>query len=205
MSALGLDVLSAATLAVTDLDGASVGPFLFSRPFVVGPLLGWIFGDPWTGALLGGTIEALTLVELPLGGRLDLSAGVAAGVAAWLACGAPQIPRELALALGLFAGFIHARLERRWRARRADRVDLIEEGLRAGRPPHLGGEIARALALQAAGTFAFVAAAVAFYRLLAPVGWAHAPEFLRVGVRTAFFAAPWIGAGAAAAVLAGRA
>lgn len=81
MTLLAGGAAGAGAIALLELDAASVGPFLLSRPFVLGPLVGWAFGDLWAGAAVGAAFEALTLEELPLGGRLDFSAPLAAGVA----------------------------------------------------------------------------------------------------------------------------
>lgn len=195
----------AAALAVLELDAASVGTFLFSRPFIVGPLLGWIRGDVWTGAALGAAFEALTLAELPLGGRLDVSASVAAGAAAWLACGADGIPPAAAFLAGLATGWIQARVERRLRGTRGALARGAEDALRGGRSPRLGARLAGALCAQAATTFLFCAASLAVCAALILPAWAALPEFARVGARSAFFAAPWIGAGGLVASLGRRA
>jgi len=112
VTALASGAAGAGVVALFELDAASIGPFLLSRPFVVGPLIGWAFGSPWTGAALGGVFEVLTLEEMPLGGRLDFSAPVAAGVAAWLAAGPVALPNEAAFLAGLAAGWAHARVEK---------------------------------------------------------------------------------------------
>lgn len=193
----------AAALAVLELDAASVGTFLFSRPFVVGPLIGWARGDVWSGAALGAAFEALTLSELPLGGRLDLSACVAAGTAAWL--GGGGVPPAAAFFAGLAAGWVQARVERRLRVTRADLARGAERALRGGRPPHLGARLAAALSAQAAATLAVCAVSLAAGAVILPAAWAALPEFARVGARSAFLAAPWIGAGGLAASLGRRA
>jgi hypothetical protein len=201
VSALASGAAGAGALALLELDAASVGPFLLSRPFVVGPLVGWALGAPWTGAVLGATFEALTLEELPLGGRLDFSAPVAAGAAAWLAAGPAALPAEAAFLAGLGAGWAHARVERALRRRRGEGARRAEAALAAGRPPRLGAELAGALAGQAAATFAVTLAALAAAGALLPRAWPLAPDFLRAGARAAFLAAPWLGAGSLVASL----
>ena len=195
----------AAALAVLELDAASIGTFLLSRPFVVGPLIGWARGDAWSGAALGAAFEALTLAELPLGGRLDLSASVAAGTAAWLGCGSPGISLPAAFLAGLAAGWIQARVERRLRGTRGALARGAEQALRDGRAPCLGARLAAALSAQAAATFAVCAASLAVGAAVLPSAWAALPEGVRVGASSAFFAAPWIGVGGLAATLGRRA
>jgi mannose/fructose/N-acetylgalactosamine-specific phosphotransferase system component IIC len=195
----------AGAISLLELDAASIGPFLLSRPFVVGPLVGWLCGDPMTGSVLGGVFEALTLEELPLGGRLDFSAPVAAGAAAWLAAGPAALPGEAAFLAGLAAGWAHARLERRLRRGRGSHARRVEADLGAGRSPSLGAELAASLSAQAAATFVLAFSALAAFGPALSRLWPSLPEFLRAGARTAFLAAPWIGAGSLAASLLRRA
>jgi mannose/fructose/N-acetylgalactosamine-specific phosphotransferase system component IIC len=192
---------AAGAIAFLELDAAAVGPFLLSRPFVVGPLVGWACGDPWAGAALGAIFEALTLEEMPLGGCLDFSAPVAAGAAAYLASSHGGLPTEAAFPAGLAAGWAHARLEKFLRRGRGFHARRLEAALAAGKTPNYGREIAEALVLQAAATFALTLTVLAvvgpaFVRL-----WPVLPEFLRAGARAAFLCAPWIGGGSLAASL----
>lgn len=205
MSPYALDAVGAGALAVLELDAASVGPFLISRPLVVGPLIGWILGDAWSGAVLGAIFESLSLWELPLGGRLEFSSCVAAGVASWIACRRPATSLDVALAIGLASGLLHARIERAARRRRGDWFTRIARRLDAGRAPLLGFEIAGALTAQATTTFLFILTVILSSSVVAPTRWNMAPEILRAGFRTALAAAPWIGAGGAVAALARRA
>lgn len=205
MNLLLTDAAGAAGLALLELDAASVGPFLLSRPFVIGPLVGAVRGDVWTGAALGAVFEALTLAELPLGGRLELSAPAAAGVAAWLACGAPRLSCEAAFLAGLAAGWAQARVEGRLRRARGALARGAEQALSAGSPPRLGAKIASTLTAQVAAAFLVALAVLAASRAVLPPLWARLPGFLRAGARTALLAAPWIGAGGLAASLGRRA
>jgi mannose/fructose/N-acetylgalactosamine-specific phosphotransferase system component IIC len=191
----------AGALALLELDAASIGPFLLSRPFVLGPLIGWACGDSWTGAAVGATFEALTLEDLPLGGRLDFSASIAAGAAAYLASPRGGLPVEAAFLAGLAAGWAHARVEKALRRGRGSLAAGAEAALSAGREPRLGARIAAALAAQAAATFALCLVVLSAAGPLAAKAWPQLPEFLRTGARTAFLAAPWIGAGSLAASL----
>lgn len=193
--------VGASALALIELDAASVGPFLFSRPFVVGPLVGWALGDAWTGAAFGAIFEALTLEQLPLGGSMRLSAPIAAGASAWLAIGPGALPAEAAFLAGLAAGWAHGRFERAFRRGRSARARRVEEALRSGRPPRLGAEIFAALASQVAATFGLLLAIFAAVGPVLALIWPTLPAVLRDGARTAFLCAPWIGAGSLAASL----
>jgi len=201
MSALAQCALGAAAIAVLELDAASVGPFLFSRPFVVGPLVGTALGGPLLGVGLGAALETVTLAELPLGGCLEISAPVAAGVAVWLAAGPAALPVEASFPAGLAAGWVHARVERALRARRGGHARRADKELASSRSPCLGLELGAALGLQTAATFAvalgaILAAGPALSRL-----WPLLPATLRSGASVAFIAAPWLGAGGLAAAL----
>ncbi len=201
----GPALAGAAGIAALELDAASIGTFLLSRPFVVGPLVGWARGDAWTGAAVGVVFEAVTLAELPLGGALRISACVATGTAAWLACGAVPVPIEAAFLAGLAAGWVHARAERRLRGGRGVLARRAEEALRAGGRARLGAKIASALAVQAATTFAVSLFFLAASAAILPALWKNLPDYAVVGARTAFLSAPWIGAGGLVASLGRRA
>lgn len=188
-------------IALLELDAAAVGPFLLSRPFVVGPVIGWVCGAPWAGAALGATFEVLTLEELPLGGCLNFSAPVAAGTAAYLASAHGGLPMEAAFPAGVAAGWAHAALENHLRRGRGIHARRLEASLAAGNVPRYGLEITGALFFQAAATLLLTltvlsAVGPAWARL-----WPHLPEFLRTGARAAFLSAPWIGGGSLAASL----
>jgi mannose/fructose/N-acetylgalactosamine-specific phosphotransferase system component IIC len=195
----------AAGIAALELDAASIGTLLLSRPFVVGPLVGWARGDVWSGAALGAVFEAVTLFELPLGGCLDMSASVAAGVAAWLACGVPGVPLEAAFLAGIAAGALHARAESRLRRARGVLARRAEAATLAGEPAGLGAKLASAVAVQAAATFAVCLLFLAVAAAVLPPLWVRLPSFAAVGARAAFLSAPWIGAGGLVASLGRRA
>lgn len=193
-------VLGAGLIAALELDAASIGPFLLSRPFVIGPLFGWLLGEPLLGAWLGVAVEAVTLEELPLGGCLKISAPVAAGIAVWLAAGPSRVPVEAAFIAGLSAGYSHASIERKLRSLRSHSVHAAENAAAQGRSPQLGLRLASTLAVQAAATFAVCLAVLLAGASLSRL-WPSAPEMLRAGLKSALLAAPWLGAGSLAVSL----
>ena len=201
MNVLASGAAGAGAIALLELDAASVGPFLLSRPVVIGPIIGWLAGSTSTGAVLGVVFEALSLADLPLGGGIDFSAPVAAGAAAFLAAGPLALSWEAAFLTGLLAGWAHARVERSLRRGRCAQARREETELALGRPSRLGAEIAAALAVQAAGTFAVSFAAFAVVGPAAARLWPALPRVLQGGARAAFLAAPWLGAGGLAASL----
>lgn len=67
--------------ALLALDHIAVGQFMVSRPLVIGPLLGWYWGDPETGLLAGIIVEILWVQVIPVGHfPLDLTSMAAFSV-----------------------------------------------------------------------------------------------------------------------------
>ena len=67
------------------MDGAALGQFMVSRPFVSGTLAGAVLGDPLMGAMVGGVMELLFLGNLAVGGVVLPEPGPAAVPAVALA------------------------------------------------------------------------------------------------------------------------
>jgi mannose/fructose/N-acetylgalactosamine-specific phosphotransferase system component IIC len=84
----------------TSLDTTSVGQVMISRPIVSGTIAGWILGDPSTGLLLGGVLEAAHLGGLPVGGARLPDPGPAA-IPAVVAASGIGGPGGLAFGVGL--------------------------------------------------------------------------------------------------------
>lgn len=185
-----------AALAVLELDAALVAQTLVSRPFIVGILLGALSGAPQSGALLGASLELMSLVDLPVGGRLTWSAPVAAGTAALLAGQGCAV--SVSLAGGIAAGVVHSRLEAFERVRRAATGDALAGRAVAGGPT-LGLALGAALLAHAAMTFAMSFAAVTLIGTFERYWWPLAPELVRAGATFAADNAPWIGLSSVAA------
>lgn len=84
------------------LDGSSVGQILLSRPLVSGGLAGLAVGDPTLGLLVGGVLEAVHMVDFPVGAVRLPEPGPAAvpGVAsAWILSGPGGLAAGVLLAL----------------------------------------------------------------------------------------------------------
>jgi mannose/fructose/N-acetylgalactosamine-specific phosphotransferase system component IIC len=178
-----------AALAVLELDATLAVQTLASRPLVVGCAFGALSGAPQAGALLGATLELLSLADLPVGGCLTWSAPVAAGTAAMLAGRGVSAP--VCLAGGVAAGIVHSRLEALERSRRAATGDAV--AAKAAETGGLGGALTLSLAAHAAMTLAVAYAAVAAFAALDRAAWPSAPEFARAGAGLAAEAAPWLG------------
>lgn len=68
--------------AVVALDATSFGQLMLSRPLVAGTLAGAIAGLPFEGALVGATLEAISLGIMPVGAAKYPETGTAAVLAA---------------------------------------------------------------------------------------------------------------------------
>ena len=122
--------------AVLNLDHIAVGPFLFSRPVVVGSVVGAVLGNAPLGFSAGLSAQ-LMLISLPASGPaavvdLALVGGLAAlwAVDAWASRGAAL---TLSLLLAMPAGWAAGRVDV-WIRRQNDRMgDWILERLTRGR------------------------------------------------------------------------
>ena len=184
-------LLSAAlAFSILELDAASVGQFMISRPIVFGPVMGAVVGQPGLGTGLGALCELFCLEALPVGGSVPPNASVAGAAALVLALGAAPVAVELALPAGLFAGWAHARLEVVLRRGRGALNALVERRLAEAGPPRLAALAVGQALRQAAMTLAVL--------LLVLMGrgplrglWLEAPEFLRAGFGFGLALAPW--------------
>lgn len=191
-------LLSAAALvAVLELDVASFGQLMLGRPIVVGPLLGFAFGDPGLGAGLGALFELFSLGELPVGGKVPLNGAVGVG-AAFLICAAGGAAVELGFAAGVAAAALHGRLEALLRRLRGGGPERAIAALARGERPRLLPAALRELALQAGGTFALLSLALGLRAV-------ELPDALAGGLRLGLALAPWVGIAGALAALRGTA
>jgi mannose/fructose/N-acetylgalactosamine-specific phosphotransferase system component IIC len=49
------------------LDRTAVGQFMVSQPLVAGPITGWLLGDATTGLIIGGVLELIWILDIPIG------------------------------------------------------------------------------------------------------------------------------------------
>ncbi|MCX5796884.1 MAG: PTS sugar transporter subunit IIC [Elusimicrobia bacterium] len=187
----------AALVALVELDVVQVGQFMLSRPLVLGPLLGLLLGAPQAGLALGLCCELLSLDDVPVGDRLPLSASVAAAAAVLMACGPRPLPAAAALPAGLAAGWAHQKIETGLRYRRGALCGAAERLLRDGGTPPWGGMLGRALAEQAAATFAVLLVCVCVAGPSLGALWFRAPRVLLAGLESGWRLAPWLGLGVA--------
>jgi mannose/fructose/N-acetylgalactosamine-specific phosphotransferase system component IIC len=190
-------VAGAALVALLELDAVQVGQIMISRPLVLGPLLGLLFGAPQAGLALGLCGELLSLDDVPVGNRLPLNATVAVAAALLMSCSPAALPAAAALPAGLAAGWLHQLLETALRGRRQALCAEAEGRLRDGGAPPWRRLLGRALAEQAAGTFALL---LSFVLLAGPVLSAlcgRAPRSVVAGLELGWALAPWLGLGVA--------
>ncbi|MGH7738546.1 MAG: PTS sugar transporter subunit IIC [bacterium] len=76
-----------ALLGLLSLDVSAVGQFMFSRPIVVAPLVGFVLGQPALGLEMGALIELIWIGDLPVGAHLPIDIMMLAGVSTAFACG----------------------------------------------------------------------------------------------------------------------
>jgi mannose/fructose/N-acetylgalactosamine-specific phosphotransferase system component IIC len=187
--------LAAVLVAVLELDVVQFGQFMISRPLVLGPVLGLLFGQPQTGLVLGACCELFSLDDVPVGDKLPLNATVAVAVSFLMICSPSRVPPELALPAGLLAGWAHQKLETLLRQRRRMFCCQAEQSLEQGRSPRLGCIIASALAEQAAWTLGLLLFCVLVGGPLLQWVWPFLPRGLSVGLGVAWELAPWLGLG----------
>lgn len=183
---------AAAAVSLLELDAAAMGQFMISRPIVLGPALGAVFGDVALGAGLGALCELFSLGELPVGGRLPLNGTVAAACALLCGLGAQGLAAPAAFAAGLLFGALHRWLETRLRRSRAGLLDALRGRLSRGQAPALRRIVARELARQALLTL-FVLGLALGLRAAWIGGWLVLPRALETGLAAGLSAAPWIG------------
>lgn len=185
-------VLAALAVAVVELEGVDAGQFMFSRPLILGPMMGLAFHRFDFGAAVGALVEMFSFEALPVGGSIPANATVAAGSALLLSLGAAPVPIELAFPSGLVLGWAYARLEGFLRRRRAR-----YNGTGRGLVP----TILRSLAWHLAATAAFMLAAVLAARPALAAAYPLLPAAARSGLAAGFKFAPWLGAAALARAL----
>jgi PTS system mannose-specific IIC component len=92
-----VQVLTAALLGgLIGLDRTAVGQFMVSQPVVAGPLTGWALGDPLSGLVIGGMLELVWVLDMPIGTFVPADSTVAAVASTAIAVigshGALQLP-----------------------------------------------------------------------------------------------------------------
>lgn len=174
--------------ALLELDAASAGQFMVSRPIVLGGILGLAGGEPLEGFTLGALIELFLLAELPIGAALPINGSVAASAAVLAALPPVGLEPAWCLPLGLVAGRVFVPLDVRLRKYRSSLVAALERRVSAGAEPGFARAIAASLSAELALVFVFLGLSVPAIKLLGGWWWEWRP--LREGAVFAWKAAP---------------
>ena len=91
-----IPVLVAALIGgMIGLDRTALGQFMISQPVVAGPLTGWLLGDVTAGFVIGGTLELIWVLDMPIGTFVPADSTVAAVAATAVAALGSTIPGQL--------------------------------------------------------------------------------------------------------------
>ena len=180
-------------VAAIELDDVHVGQWMVSRPFIIGPGLGWIMGDAWLGTRIGILLELMTIDDLAVGNALPLNATLATAFTVIFAAGPAMVPAAIALPGGLLVGAAFRYVEGLLRAWRAQLTAQVEAAIDAGRRISFPRIFSQSLLwhLAAAGAFLYMAVMI----FAEPIQWAgrSLPYAVRYGLDAAFELAPWLG------------
>ena len=89
-------VLFAALIGgIVGLDRTALGQFMISQPVVAGPLTGWFLGDITAGLVIGGTLELIWVLDMPIGTFVPADSTVAAVAATAVAALGSTTPGQL--------------------------------------------------------------------------------------------------------------
>jgi mannose/fructose/N-acetylgalactosamine-specific phosphotransferase system component IIC len=78
-------LLAALAGGVIGLDRTAWGQFMVSQPIVAGPAVGWLLGDASAGLAIGGALELVWVLDIPVGTFVPADATVSAVVATAIA------------------------------------------------------------------------------------------------------------------------
>jgi len=127
-------VWAGALYALLSLDQIAVGQLMFSRPIVVGPILGWFLGDPVLGLLVGVIVELTWVHVIPVGHwPIDTTAMAGLSVAWTLRSLEPVRPvMVMAFFLAIPAGMLVRHMNVEFRRQLKRFIPRVEGKLLAG-------------------------------------------------------------------------
>ncbi len=147
-----VQILTVALLGgLIGLDRTALGQFMISQPLVAGPLTGWVLGDPLAGLVIGGTLELVWVLDMPIGTFVPADSTVATVAATAIASlggtGTVQLPVagfSLLLTAGMAPVTMFADHLMRQRNAKLPEFAAATEGVTEGRVAlaHLAGLIA---------------------------------------------------------------
>lgn len=172
-------ILTIAGIAVAGgligLDRTAVGQFMISQPIVVGPLTGWILGDPVAGIVIGAVLELIWVLDMPIGAFVPADATISTvSATAIAALGSPMTSSlpVIGFSILLTAAMAPATMKaddiiRHWNSR-------LDDGLVSGPGPHPGRSLVRA---HLSGIPAFFLKSFVLYLVFVPAGIAAVSAF----------------------------
>jgi len=93
---MGQVLIAALAGGLIGLDRTALGQFMVSQPIVAGPLTGWLLGDVSAGLAIGGALELIWVLDMPVGTFVPADATVTAvsatAIAAITGRGAADVP-----------------------------------------------------------------------------------------------------------------
>ncbi|MBI4054995.1 MAG: PTS sugar transporter subunit IIC [Elusimicrobia bacterium] len=175
------------------LDSTRIGQWMLSRPIVIGPVLGVLFGAPELGMWLGALWELLTLENLPVGESLPPNACVATAVCVLCAVSPAQIEEVACVAWGMLAGILFRRVEV-WIRTLQNALNLrAERLLQGGKLPPLAKWIFEWCLFELCLTMVFIYFASLLGMLALPPAWSLLPFGWQQGFHLIYSLLPFLG------------
>lgn len=156
------DLLLASLLgALLSLDAAAVGQWMFSRPIVLGPLLGFALGNVSVGFWVGAMVELIWISVIPIGIGVPPDVGIVAALSILWSHAMPNTPSPQALcllsvAIAIPFGVLFKRLDILQRTFSKYLVRQVEAGVMAGRFQRIGQMVFAGIALSYLRSFLFL-------------------------------------------------
>ncbi len=88
-------LIAAVICGFIGLDRTALGQFMISQPVVAGPLTGWLLGDLTAGLVIGGALELVWVLDMPVGAFVPADSTVAAVAATAIASLGGRMPADL--------------------------------------------------------------------------------------------------------------
>lgn len=192
-------ILSALLCGLVGLDRTAFAQMMVSQPIVAAPIAGWLLGDTTAGLVIGGTLELIWVLDMPVGTFVPADATIAAvsatAIAAISGGSIPVVGFSLLLTTVMVPATMSADHLMRQRNARIPELALGTDG----RPTEL-----RITGWHLAGLFAFFLKSFILCLVIVPCGliavslFALAPEILHRAMAVFVALLPFLGAASAA-------
>ncbi len=133
-------LLASALVGFLSLDTITMGQFMISRPIIVGPLVGLVFGNPYLGFVTGICVELIWIRVIPIGISVPPDSAITTAVSA--ASGSFAVSKfgvdiysavVLSLLLAIPCGIVFKTLEIKIRRRNSFLVDRLKAAIAVGK------------------------------------------------------------------------